>query len=74
MDHTKNKSDTPRFQVGDKVRVKLGVSIQSFPTSLWVAGPGRSRRSSRLDDQITYEIKWNKRTLARDPPLYVQEV
>ena len=31
MSHTKNKSDSPRFQVGDKVRVKYGVIGPDFP-------------------------------------------
>ena len=31
MDRTENKSDTPCFQVGDKVRVKLGVPDPEFP-------------------------------------------
>ena len=31
MSHTKNKSGSPRFQVGNKVRVKPGVSDPDFP-------------------------------------------
>ena len=31
MSHTKNKSGSPRFQVGDKVRVKYGVIDPDFP-------------------------------------------
>ena len=48
MSHTKNKSDTPRFQVGNKVRVKHGRDRPGLlPTSPWAAGRGPSRRSSR---------------------------
>ena len=75
MDRTENKSDTPRFQVGDKVRVKLRRDrSQIFPTSLWVAGRGPSQRSSKHDDQITYVIKWDERTLASYPPALPQAV
>jgi len=31
MDRTENKSGSPRFKVGDKVRVKSGVSDPDFP-------------------------------------------
>ena len=31
MSHTKNKSGSPRFQVGNKVRVKYGVIVPDFP-------------------------------------------
>ena len=31
MSHTKNKSGSPRFKVGDKVRVKHGVIDPDFP-------------------------------------------
>src|SRR5271157_4072634 len=31
MSHTKNKSGPPRFQVGNKVRVKYGVTDPDFP-------------------------------------------
>jgi hypothetical protein len=31
MAHTKNKSGSPRFQVGNKVRVKPGISDPLFP-------------------------------------------
>ena len=31
MSHTKNKSGSPRFQVGNKVRVKYGVIDPDFP-------------------------------------------
>ena len=31
MSHTKNKSGPPRFQVGNKVRVKYGVIDPDFP-------------------------------------------
>ena len=44
MDHTKNKSDSPRFQVGNKVRVRQGFMTQFSPRPPWAAGRGRSPR------------------------------
>ena len=49
MDRTENKSGAPRFQVGDKVRVKPGVPDPEFPDIPWVAGPGRLKKLSKLE-------------------------
>jgi hypothetical protein len=70
MSHTKNKSGSPLFQVGDKVRVKYGVidpDFEDIPLGGWT---GTVTEVEQADDQITYEIKWDKRTLSGMHPVY----
>ena len=61
MSHTKNKSDTPRFQVGDKVRVKYGVIDPDFsrhPSGRLVRdchGGRAGRRPDHLRNQVEQE-------------------
>ena len=63
MAHTGNKSGSARFQVGNKVRVKYGVIVPDFPDIPLGGWTGTVTEVKQADDQITYEIKWNKRTL-----------
>jgi len=70
MSHTKNKSGSPRFQVGDKVRVNYGVIDPDFPDIPLGGWSGTVTEVEQADDQITYEIKWNKRTLNGMHPIY----
>ena len=70
MSHTKNKSGFPRFQVGNKVRVKYGVIVPDFPDIPLGGWSGTVTEVEQADDQITYEIKWNKRTLNGMHPVY----
>ena len=63
MSHTKNRSDIPRFLVGDKVRVKTGVIDPDFPDIPLGGWSGTITEVEQADDEITYDIKWNKRTL-----------
>ena len=52
-----------RFQVGDKVRVKPGIKAPDFediPLGGWA---GTIEMVEIVDDQITYEIVWDRRTL-----------
>src|SRR5271166_3762250 len=72
MDRTENKSDTPRFQVGNKVRVKSGVIDPDFPDMPLGGWSGIVTEVEQADDQITYEIKWNKRTLNGMHPVYLK--
>ena len=72
MDRTENKSDTPRFEVGNKVRVKSGVSDPDFPDMPLGGWSGTVTEVEQADDQITYEIKWNKRTLNEMHPVYLK--
>ena len=59
MSHTKNKSGSPRFQVGNKVRVKYGVIDPRFPRHpIWVAGPGPLQEITKHEGQINCVFKW----------------
>jgi len=70
MSHTKSKSGPPRFQVGNKVRVKYGVIDPDFPDIPLGGWTGTVTEVEQKEDQITYEIKWNKRTLNGIHPVY----
>jgi hypothetical protein len=61
---------SPRFQPGAKVRVKSGVTVPDFediPLGGWT---GTITGVEQADDQITYEIQWDERTLAGMHPVY----
>src|SRR5271157_2958665 len=63
MSHTKNKSDSPRFKVGDKVRVKYGVSDPDFldmPLGGW---SGTVTEIIEHEGQINCVFKLDDRTL-----------
>ncbi len=70
MSHTKNKHGSPRFQVGDKVRVKSGVTDPNFPDLPLGGWTGTVTEVEEADDQTTYEIKWDQRTLGGMHPVY----
>src|SRR5271157_6311188 len=53
----------PRFQVGNKVRVEYGVIVPDFPDIPLGGWTGTVTEVEQTDDQITYEIKWDKSTL-----------
>ena len=61
---------SPRFEPGAKVRVKSGVTVPDFediPLGGWT---GTITGVEQADDQITYEIEWDERTLAGMHPVY----
>lgn len=70
MSRTKNKSGSPRFNVGDKVRVTPGVIDPDFPDIPLGGWSGTVTEVEQTDDQITYEINWEKRTLDGMHPIY----
>jgi len=70
MSNTKNRSDTPRFQMGDKVRVKYGVIDADYPDIPLGGWSGTIKEVAQSNDQITYEIEWDRRTLAGMHPVY----
>src|SRR3954471_22383187 len=70
MSDAKNKSDTARFRVGDKVRVKYGVIDPDFPDIPLGGWSGTVTEIEMADDQITYEIKWDGKTLSGMHPVY----
>src|SRR5512135_1445398 len=59
-----------RFEPGAKVRVRYGVTAPDFediPLGGWT---GTIQGVEQTDDQITYEITWDERTLAGMHPVY----
>jgi hypothetical protein len=70
MSHTENKSGSPRFRVGDKVRVKSGVIDPDFSDIPLGGWSGTVKEVEQADDEITYDIKWNKKTLGGMHPIY----
>ncbi len=59
-----------RFQVGDKVRVKPGIKAPDFediPLGGWA---GTIEMVEIVDDQITCEVEWDRRTLDGMHPVY----
>ena len=70
MDRTKNKSDTPRFQVGNKVRVKPGVSDPDFPDMPLGGWSGIVTEIIEHEGQINCVFKLDDQTLASIHPIY----
>jgi calcium binding protein len=70
MSHTENKSGSPRFRVGDKVQVKSGVIDPDFSDIPLGGWSGTVKEVEQADDEITYDIKWNKKTLGGMHPIY----
>ncbi len=70
MSRTKNKSGSPRFKVGDEVRVTPGVIDPDFPDIPLGGWSGTVTDVEQTDDRITYEINWDKRTLGDMHPIY----
>jgi hypothetical protein len=70
MADSKKGSIISRFRVGNKVRVKYGVIVPDFPDIPLGGWTGTVTEVEQADDQITYEIKWNKRTLNGMHPVY----
>jgi hypothetical protein len=70
MAKPKNPTTPPRFEPGDKVRVRSGVTVPDFediPLGGWT---GTIRTVEQAGDQITYEIEWDQRTLDGMHPVY----
>lgn len=63
-------SATPRFKVGDKVRARHGVRDPDFPDIPLGGWAGTIEMVEQVDDQITYEIEWDRRTLDGMHPVY----
>jgi Calcium binding len=70
MSRTKNKSGSHRFKVGDKVRVKYGVLDPDFPDIPLGGWTGTVTEVEQTDNQVTYEIDWDTRTLGGMHPVY----
>ena len=70
MSHAKNQPGPPHFRVGDKVRVQYGVIVPDFPEIPLGGWTGTVTEVEQTDDQITYEIEWDQRTLRGMHPVY----
>ena len=70
MSHTKNKSGSPRFQVGNKVRVKYGVIVPDFPDIPLGGWTGTVTEITKHEGQINCVFKLDDRTLASIHPIY----
>jgi hypothetical protein len=70
MSHTKNKSGSPRFQVGNKVRVKYGVIDPDFPDIPLGGWSGTVTEIIEHEGQINCVFKLDDRTLASIHPIY----
>ena len=64
MAHTKKGSVNPRFQVGDKVRVKPGISDPDFPDMPLGGWSGIITEIIEHKGQINCVFKLDDRTLA----------
>jgi len=63
-------SATPRFKVGDKVRIKPGVPDPDFadiPLGGWA---GTIEAVEEVEDRIDYEVGWDRKTLDAMHPVY----
>src|SRR5208283_446106 len=70
MDRTENKSGSPRFKVGDKVRVKSGVSDPDFPDMPLGGWTGTVTEIIEHEGQINCVFKLDDRTLKTLHPVY----
>jgi hypothetical protein len=60
----------PAFEPGAKVRVRSGVTVPDFediPLGGWT---GTIKESEQFEDQITYEVEWDRGTLDAMHPVY----
>src|SRR5258707_58329 len=70
MSHTKNKPGSPRFKVGDKVRVKAGVSDPDFPDMPLGGWAGTITEITKYKGRINCVFELDERTLASIHPIY----
>src|SRR5450631_1698792 len=70
MARIKSNSVSPRFQPGDRVRVKSGVRDPNFadiPLGGWA---GIVKEVERIEGETTYFIAWDRATLRGMHPVY----
>src|SRR4051794_2615236 len=70
MPPTREGSAIPRFEVGDKVRVRQGARDPDFPDIPLGGWSGTIQTVEQIEDQIGYEIRWDRKTLAAMHPVY----
>jgi hypothetical protein len=64
------RSTHSRFEPGSKVRVKYGVTDPDFPDIPLGGWAGTVKEVEQWDDQVTYDIEWDQRTLDAMHPVY----
>ncbi len=72
MNPSDKKSGSPRFQVGDKVRVKYGVIDPDFPDMPLGGWTGTVTEISKHEDQTNCVFELDERTLTSIHPIYKQ--
>src|SRR3954447_7280699 len=70
MAYDESGSAPPCFQPGDRVRVRSGVTVPDFEDIPLGGWSGTIETVEQVDDQITYEIEWDRRTLDGMHPVY----
>src|SRR5437899_3797137 len=70
MAHDESGSVFPRFQVGDRVRVKPGITSPNYEDIPMGGWAGTVTEVERWEDQVNYEIDWDRRTLDSMHPVY----
>jgi hypothetical protein len=70
MSHTKNKSGSPRFKVGDKVRVKPGICDPDFPDMPLGGWAATITEIIKYKGRINCVFELDERTLASIHPIY----
>lgn len=61
---------TPRFEPGAKVRVRYGVTVPGFDDIPLGGWSGTIEMVEQVEDQIDYEVEWDRRTLDAMHPVY----
>src|SRR3954447_772295 len=70
MASTQDGSSSPRFEPGTEVRVKHDARDPDFPDIPLGGWTGTIRGIEQANDQIDYEIEWDRRTLDAMHPVY----
>ncbi len=70
MSHTKKGADIPRFKIGDKVRVKSGVSEPDYPDIPLGGWTGTVTEIIEERRKIECVFELDDRTLASLHPIY----
>src|SRR3954447_2019128 len=70
MAHDRRASTSPHFEAGARVRVRSGVTVPDFPDIPLGGWAGAIETVEIVDDQITYEVEWDRKTLDGMHPVY----
>src|SRR5436309_5036428 len=70
MPSAKKPTETARFQIGAKVRVKSGVRDPDFPDIPLGGWAGTVTEVEHAEGEVTYLIAWDRATLRGMHPVY----